>query len=875
MSLAPGTRFGAYEVLSMLGAGGMGQVYRARDTTLGREVALKALPDAVAHDPDRVARFRREAQILATLNHPLVASIYGVEESGSAPVLILELVEGVTLAERIAARRLTLEDVWRIARQISEALEAAHQQGIVHRDLKPANIKLRPDGAVKVLDFGLARALDPVPSDPEPNAAATVSSPALTRVGVILGTAAYMSPEQARGQPVDRGADIWAFGAVLFEMLTGCRAFEGDDPTQTVASVLKSEPDWSRLPAETPAAIRRLLRRCLEKDRRSRLADMRDARLEIEDAQRGESTAPEINGGRVRTRERLLWIAGCAALAIATGASLATRRPAAVAPPPERRVEITTPPTLDPLSFALSPDGEKLAFVATSDGRTQLWIRSLESGAAQPLRGTDGATFPFWSPDSRSVGFFSAEKLRRVEIDGGAARVLGTAVIGPGASWGRDGLILFSMVPDGPVLRTSDSGGPSSVAAGSQSGPGNRYPQLLPDGRHYLYFVAEERTVFLGAIDAPGRRKLLEADASAVVAPPDQILFIRDDVLYAQRFDAQLQMEGEPVRLATGVAVHPFGGAGVSASAMGSIAYRSVSGYQERQLIWFDRAGRQVGVVGKPDAAGLANPSLSPDGRRVVVNRSIDGNSDLWIIDVDRGVPRRFTATPTPDVGGSWFADGRSILFSGIAAKGFGLYAKPVDTDGAALPLRGLTFQQSIAMDASRDGHVLYRTNPRDNWDIWSVSLRGESSPTPVVESPFDERSGQFSPDGRWIAYESNESGQYEIYVRPFNTPGASRLVSTAGGSQPRWRSDGSELFYLTPDSRLVAVPVKLPAAGTDFSLGSPTPLFQVRATSTVQGGVTFEYAVAADGQRFLVNTFVEHPASPISLILNRRPLPR
>ena len=877
MSIAPGVRFGPYEVVSPLGAGGMGEVYRARDTTLGRDVALKILPDAVAHDADRVARFRREAQILAALNHPLIASIYGVEDSTVGPVLVLELVEGPTLAERIAIGPVPFDETLRIAQQIAQALEAAHEQGIIHRDLKPANIKLRPDGTVKVLDFGLARALDPLAKAPAPDAVATVTSPALTRAGVILGTAAYMSPEQARGLAVDRGADIWAFGAVLFEMITGARAFAGNDPAETVASVLRSDPDWSRLPAAASVSVRRVLRRCLEKDPRRRLGDIRDARLDLEDAQSGEvDQRVSAAAGGIRPRERLLWIAALALL-LAGGVGWVTRSGGPAAPIPERRVEITTPPTPDPVSLAISPDGEKLAFVAIEDGRTQLWVRTLESGAAQPLRGTDGPSFPFWSPDSRSLGFIAGEKLRRVGLDGSASRALGPAIIGPGGTWSRDGTILYPMVPDSWLFRISENGGPMVPLPGSTRGPGERYPQFLPDDRHFLYFVAESHAVFLGTVDGPERRKLFDADAAAVVAPPAHVLFVRDRVLYAQRFDfTRLQVIGEPVSLASGVAVHPYGGAAVSASANGSIAYRTGSATLDRQFVWFDRSGARVGVVGEPDAAGPGNPALSPDGRRVAFSRTIEGNTDLWIADVERGVPTRFTSEPTPEISPVWLPAGASILFSRVDPESkFALYVKPSSTDGDATPLSSSPLA-AIAMDYSRDGrYVLYRTGPQTReaqWDIWAVPTTGDRTPLPVVQSPFDDRTAQFSPDTRWIAYESNESGQFEIYVRPFPGPGASMRVSASGGSQPRWRRDGGEIFYLTPDSRLMAVPVRLPQSGTAIAVDSPVPLFFMPVTSTVQGGLTFEYDVSADGRTFLVNARVEQTTAPISLILNRRP---
>jgi Tol biopolymer transport system component len=864
----------------------MGEVYRARDTTLGRDVALKVLPDEVVKDKDRVARFRREAQILATLNHPLIASIYGIDESSGAPALVLELVEGPTLAERLRASRLPLDDALAVAIQVAQALEAAHEQGIVHRDLKPANVKLRPDGTVKVLDFGLAKALASAAGNAELNSAATETSPAMTRLGAIIGTAAYMSPEQARGHVVDRGADVWAFGGVLFEMLAGVRAFPGDDTTETIASVLRADPDWSRLPAGTPESVRRVLRRCLEKDRRRRLADVRDARLDLEEAQKG---TPEPAGTAGRTslgRERLAWLAATVA-ALAAAAWPVLRSPSSIAAPRERHVELTTPPTTDPVSLAISPDGDKVAFVALADGRSLLWVHRLDKGTAQPLRGTDGAAFPFWSPDSRSIGFVSAERLRRVGLDGEKPRELGIAVVSAGGTWSREGVVLFPVVPDSPLSQMSDQGGPQRplpererTPGPGERPPGERFPQFLPDGRHFLYYEAESRRVVLGVLDEPWRRSLFEADAAAVFAPPSELLFVRDGVLYSQRFDmSRLDVRGEVVTLAKGVAVSSLGAAAVSASAEGSVAYRTGLAENIRQLTWVDRSGTHLGSVGAADTAYNGNPTLSPDGRRIVLTRSVNGNTDLWIVEVERGIASRFTDELTPDICPVWSPDGRSIVYSkGVQGGGFTLYLKSTATDRAAAPLADDLRRPAIAMDWSHDGRfVLYRTkeSPAGSWDIWVVPTEGDRKPVPVAHEEFDERDAQFSPDDRWIAFESNKSGDFEIYVRPFPGAGASSRVSSAGGCQPRWRHDGTELFYVAPDGHLVAVPVKLPSSGTGIVLGTPQPLFSIRIRSTVQGGVAHEYDVSADGQRFLMNLPDEQPPKPISLILDRRPASR
>jgi Tol biopolymer transport system component len=877
VAIQTGSRIGAYEVISALGAGGMGEVYRARDTTLARDVALKVLPPGVASDPDRIARFRREAQILAALNHPLIAAIYGIDDSSGAPVLVLELVDGPTLAERLEKGPLPLDEAVPIAQQIGRALEAAHQQGIVHRDLKPANIKLRSDGTVKILDFGLARALEPAAAAALPDLAATVSSPALTRIGVILGTAAYMSPEQARGLAVDRGTDIWAFGAVLFEMLTARRAFDGDDPTQTIASVLRTEPDWSRLPHSTPEAVRRVLRRCLEKDRRQRLGDIRDACLDLEEAT-GTPTAPAaFDRAGLARRERAMWIVALAAVGAFALATTLFRFPAA-APQPRREmhVEIATSLTSDPASFALSPDGEKIAYVAFNDRRSQLWVRSLGSPAAQPLRGTDGAAFPFWSPDSRYIGFFSGEEVRRVALDGTAPAAIGSAVIGPGGTWSREGMILFSVVPDGPLFRMAlDSEIRQPVVTSSPAGGGHRYPQFLPDGRHFLYYVAESRGVFLSSLDDGRAERLLESDSAAVLAPPSELLFVRGGNLYVQRFDtSRLELDGEAVQLAADIAVHPYGGPAVSASSTGTIAYRTGAASQERQLVWFDRSGARVGVVGPPLRGGHVNLALSPDDEEVAFSSTRDGNTNISIADVKRGLPTLFTTHPGPDICPVWLPDGTGILYSSVnaAGTGFALNVKPTTRDGVAVPLFEGQPTRAIGMDYSRAaGHALYRTNTGGHWDVWAVPTSSAGAPFPVASSPASERTAQFSPDGKWIAYESNEQGGFEIYIKPFPGPGAGKRASVAGGSQPRWNPRGGELFYIAPDGMLMSVKVELPRGGTELALDTASPLFGLAITSTVQGGVVFEYDVARDGLRFLVDVPVEQASTPISLILNRR----
>ena len=582
LALTQGARVGPYEIVSALGAGGMGEVYRARDPRLDRDVAIKILPGAFASDPDRIARFQREAKTLASLNHPNIGGIHGIEDGNGVTALVMELVEGEDLSARIRRGAIPIGEALPIARQIADALQAAHDNGIIHRDLKPANIKLRPDGTVKVLDFGLAKAMEPAGGLPAVTESPTITTPAMTRAGIILGTAAYMSPEQARGNPLDARTDIWSFGCVLYEMLTGRRAFAGDDVSDVLASILAREPDLAALPAGAPASIRRLLRRCLEKDRTARLHDIADARLEIGDAMArvdpDVDAVPPASGGR-RTGERLAWIGVLAAVTLALAASWTPAfRPVAVAS--EMRVDIATPPTTAPQSLAISPDGRTIAFVATADDRARLWLRSLESGASRPIAGTDGAEFPFWSPDSRAVGFFADGRLRRVDVDGGSVQTIAIAAEGEGGTWNRDNVILFASLGS-PISRVPATGGePVALPRLAQRGS-DFSPEFLPDGNHFLYYVRgnpEFRGTYIGTLDGTLEpRRLLDTDSGAIYAASGHLLFVRQGTLYAQAFDpGSLAITGHPVSVAERVANNP-GRPAVSVSRAGSIAYRPSS----------------------------------------------------------------------------------------------------------------------------------------------------------------------------------------------------------------------------------------------------------------------------------------------------------
>jgi serine/threonine protein kinase len=858
MALAPGTRLGTYEVVNAIGAGGMGEVYRARDTKLGRDVAIKVLPSSVTCDPERLARFAREAQVLASLNHPNIAAIYHVEEADGVPAIVMELVEGETLADRIARGPIPIDEALPIAKQIAEALEAAHEQGIIHRDLKPANIKIRSDGTVKVLDFGLAKLAEPSAAsgtNPSPlSLSPTITSPALmTGVGVLLGTAAYMAPEQARGKPVDRRADIWAFGCVLYEMVTGTRAFEGEEASDTLAAILRGEPDWSRIPAN----VHRLLRACLDKDRKKRLQAIGDYRLLLDEA----TVAPRK---AVAIRERLVWAAGGVIIAtIATAGVTLYLRPVSVVVP-ETRLQISTPRDAALINFAISPDGRKVVFQAPISGRNQLWLRTLESETAQPLTGTEDGNRPFWSPDSNSIGFFTPGQLKRLDLAGGAVRTLAPSTGPFGGTWNRDGVIVFGTSQAAPLMRVSAAGG-GLVQATHLDAPrqtGHRFPDFLPDGRHFLFFALgtpDSRGVYVGSLDSTETRRVLQADSRAMFAPPNYLLYAQRGVPVAEPFDLEtLEPSGDPVPLARDVAldIGTFGTVAMSASAAGPIIFRLSAG--KRLFAWHDRSGVQLGTLGESDAGQPSIDGLSPDGQTITVSRTIDGNTDVWLMDVVRGVRRRLTTDTTIEWIGQWSPDGNRIVFSSSRNGVLDLFQKAVNgSEGDTLLLASP--EPKNATDWSPDGrYILYSSqSPRTNFDLWALPLFGDRKPFPVVQTPFAENSGRFSPDNRWITYQSSESGRDEIYIQAF-PGGENRLqVTTAGGANPRWRRDGRELFYLAPNNRLMAVPVAL---GPTIKAGQPAALFAVPSNAN--------YNLSADGQRFLINMPAEDP-SPLTVIFN------
>jgi serine/threonine protein kinase/Tol biopolymer transport system component len=882
-ALTPGQRLGTYEIAELIGAGGMGLVYRARDTTLGRDVALKILPDAFLTDADRLARFEREARLLASLNHPNIGSIYGVQEGEPAPgsgrmvkALVLELVEGDTLADRIAAnaqtsasrRGLPVAEVVSYASQVIEALEAAHERGIVHRDLKPANIKVTPEGRVKVLDFGLARAMGSTGSGPQIANSPTVTVNG-TQSGVLLGTAPYMSPEQSRGRTVDKRTDIWAFGCVLFEMLTGAPAFAGDGVAEVLANVIKTEPDWTALPADTPASLRLCLSRCLQKDPRQRFHDIADVRLAMEGAFE-QPTRDSTSNRRISKFYSRLAYAGWAVALMAMAAAVAIVASFAGAPAdlPETRLEIVTPSAADPLSFAISPNGRSVVFQAGQDP-PRLWFRPLDVHEARPLAGTDGGSLPFWSPDSGSVAFTAGGVLKRIDLASGLVRSLANRAAA-GGTWNVDGTIVIGSVI-GPLSSVhADSSTVTEATNLLQGQNSHRWPQFLPDGRRFLLFTLgspEVRGVYLGSTAERGVERLSDRESGYRFMPPAHVLFARQGGLWARRLSSgSTTMDGELVPVARQVLVSPgfFGHVAFSSSSSGSIAYRASAG--ETQLTWFDRSGRPAGTVGPADDGQMRLYHLSRDGRVVVVTRTIAGSTNVWLLDTERGVPRRLTFDVN-DNDAIVSPDGTRVVHQANGPRdGSVVYQRPSDGTGGEIRLLEESVDQwHHPQDWSADGrYIVYGVTSTTGLDLRALPLTGERRPFDVARTPYAESNARFSPDGRWVAYQSTETGQNEIYIQPFPGPGPKVQVSVGGGTLPRWRRDTAELYYLAPDRRLMAVSVA--QSGARLETGPPRALFALSTTTA--------YEPSPDGRKFLVTAVVSH-ASPISVILNWKPASR
>jgi serine/threonine protein kinase/Tol biopolymer transport system component len=868
-ALKVGTRVGAYEIVGELGAGGMGEVYRARDSRLRREVAIKILPAAFTADADRVARFEREARVLASLNHPNIAAIYGIEE-GSADAghhlraLVLELVEGETLADRIVRGPVPVAEVLTVARQVAEALEAAHEKGIVHRDLKPANIKIAPNGTVKVLDFGLAK----VAAGDGADSQAPTATLDRTREGVIAGTAAYMSPEQARGQAVDKRSDIWAFGCVLYEMLTGCAAFPGDTISDTIAAILQSEPDWDALPDRVSEGIRRLLQRCLKKDLKFRLRDIGDAHAEIDEElaaptppspKRTMRTVPLIGAALTVFMVAILVGAGVWFLKRPSPSALQSTVSLVVALPPGEQLVVPA------AMVAFSSDGTHLAYTAQRSGTSRLYVRAMDRQEAEPVPETEGATAPFFSPDGTWIGFFAAGKLKKVPIAGGAAVTLSDAAAGKGGSWASDDTIFFSPQATSGLWRVSASGGTSHPVTTLDREKGevnHRWPQLLPDGRALLFTVSkgpgeDEQHVELQVLATGERRVLIETGRVGRYVPTGHLVYLRAGRLLAVPFDpVRLEVTaGAPVALVENVWDWEQSSA-YAVSDTGSLAYLPGAAWQMNDLVWVDRSGKTSPVGTSP---GLyCHPRLSPDGRQVAI-QVMGPTEDIWIYDLARTTSTRLTTEEGSAQRPVWTPDGARVTYRLSRAGYRNLFWKMAD--GSGLEQQLTRSEEYETPDSwSPDGRILTfsRDGPKTGSDVWTLRADGTGMADPFLQTPFSEGLSRVAPDGRWVAYVSNESGRNEVYVRPFPDHGGKWPISTQGGNNPVWARNARELFYRSGNQMMV---VDINAQPT-FTASKPRVLFE----GLYEAGPDTNYDVTRDGQRFLMVKRVEQPAPAVQL---------
>ena len=889
MTLTPGARLGSYEIAAAIGAGGMGEVYRATDSRLKRVVAIKVLPAAVAADADRLARFQREAEVLASLNHPNVAAVYGLEKTPDCTALVMEFIDGDDLSQRIAGGAIPMDEALAIAKQIAAALEAAHEQGIVHRDLKPANIKVRPDGSVKVLDFGLAKAMEPAVAD---GATAAITSPALTGVGTILGTAAYMAPEQAKGRSVDKRADIWAFGVILYEMVTGKPLFAGDTVVETLAAVVTKAPDLSL----APAAVRPLLRATLESDPRRRLRDIGDAFRLLE------TTTPRSEPIARQSRALVVGLALAAIAALVVAGFAWTRPPAAQASAP-LRLQINFPPGASPdAGMALSPDGRRLAFIVVDPkGLQSVWMRELDSFEARPVPGTENVqTVPlFWSHDSRWLAFVSDGGLQRVNVVEGGDPVVVRPGGEIGGDWNAEGSIIFGTNPAnrdggrGGLFRVPAAGGdlvPLTVVDTARGDYAHHHPTFLPDGRRFLYLRTarpQERSgIYLGSLDTKPENQSTERLIATEYGPvffvqsPDSasglLFFLRDNVLLAQRFDPErVALSGDPIRVASPVGSF-IDRALFSVSRGGTIVYTTSATALTRQLAWVDRDGKVLNSVGS--AATLQEVALSPDGASAAVAipdlLSSSARTELWIWNLARGTQTLFSIG-TGVFAPVWSADNTRLAFT----DGNNLYERPVTAlEDARLIFRAAPGDQIRPTAWSPDGRIILvsRENPQAGRDIWAVS-RADGKATPLIFTPAAERDGRFSPDGKWVAYTGVDASGQNVYVTGVdNSSGTVKVaggpwrVSSGGGRNPIWRADSHEIHYEGPES-MMAVPVFTDAG---FTVGSASVLPAFTTTTRMLATRTGFIDVTADGKRFLVARSVDAPTTraPVHVLLNWRP---
>ncbi|MFN0084423.1 MAG: protein kinase domain-containing protein [Blastocatellia bacterium] len=878
-----------YRIDSLLGAGGMGRVYLAKDTSLKRQVAIKILPPQFMRDPDRVRRFEQEARAASSLNHPNIITIHEIGRVEEARFIVTELIDGQTLRRRMESSRMSLPEALKISTQIAGALAAAHAAGIIHRDIKPENVMVRSDGLVKVLDFGLAK-LKPEHASGGMDLEASTKKP-LTGPGFVMGTVGYMSPEQVRGQNADHRSDLFSFGVMLYEMLSGQRPFQGESAAEAMAAIVKAEPpELSKLNEKVPAQFERIVRRCLEKEPERRFQSASDLGFALESlsTQSGSqpktspepATGKEMARGRMTRHERLAW-GGIVILLLVAIALLAyfRRAPAEIAtvrfsiPPPEKATAFDHP--------AISPDGRHLAFVAAIDGKSMLWVRAIDSIEAKALPGTDDAKFPFWSPDSRQIGFFTQNKLKKAPLSGGSPITICDAqgIASQGTNWGRNGLILFLALEYG-LYRVAAEGGSVEKLQFPVGWVG--YLALLPDGRHFLYSRTgshEGSGIYVASIDGQENRRLMDAEYSrtAYSATPEgkgYIFFVREGMLLAHPFDfAERRLTGVPVHLAD--RVKP---GSVTVSENGVLTYQTIGGINKQQLAWFDRSGTLLEKIGSPEivkvSGGFLVPRLSPDEKRIALARgdSEAANNDIWLLDLVRGAKTRFTDNARPDEDPVWSADGRRIVWSSSRGTEYSsdLYNKPLDSAGQDELLLQDRYWK-FASDWSVAGDIIFnQIHPKTRYDLWILPDDKERKPYPYLVTPYIEVHARFSPDAKWISYISDKSGQIELYVQAFPSNGVEYQISNSGVAQAtssRWRRDGKEVLYVAPDGKMMAVEVK---TGATFEAGNPRALFDLKG---IKGRPDY-FNVTRDGQKFLLKISVEEPGQnpatvPFTVVLN------
>lgn len=887
MALAPATRLGPYEILEPLGAGGMGEVYRARDVRLDRIVAIKILPKQFSSDAAHKLRFEREAKTVSRLNHPHICVLHDVGHQDGIDYLVMECVEGETLAKRLEKGPLPLEQVLKLGSEIADALDKAHRSGVVHRDLKPGNVMLTPGGA-KLLDFGLAKPVARVAS--LATLTVTKQESPVTEQGTIVGTFQYMSPEQIEGKELDGRSDIFSLGAILYEMLTGKRAFEGKSQLSVVSAILEKEPQpIAAIKPMTPPAVDHTIRRCLAKDPEERWQTARDLALELKWTAETSPSAPVPSLTAVGARRRTIRLFGTFAVLIMFGAGLFVVGYVSRSIPEPQTIRASIPPPESAVfsvassivaSVGMSPNGRLLAFTAEEkNGVPRIWVKSLDNITSQPLSGTEYGYAPFWSPDNKWIGFFSTGKLKKVEAVGGPVETLCDANLGRGGTWNQEGVILFSPNISQPLFQVAAKGGPCVPVTqldASRQEVTHRWPQFLPDGKHYLFYVRSVGSaagVYVGLLGSTERLQLISSSTSAVYSPPGYLLFARGDALVAQHFDlTRMRVTSDPVVVARYVSIFPgFNYASFSVSQTGVLVYSSGPSEPGRQLAWYDRQGKQLGKVGPQEY--ISWPQLSPDGKRLAgrLFTQPSGNFEIWTYDLARGVHTRASFSALTALAPIWSPDGKQIAYahSALQASGDHMFLLDADGTGKEHPLEEPLIEAigNYPSSWSSDGRILLfdHLDKSGKISVWALPLAGDHKPYAVMQTQFNAQMGKISPDGRWLAYVSNDSGKDDVYVSPFSKDGARVQVSTLGGSQPRWRQDGRELFFVSPERNVMIA--DLVQDRGELRVRDVRPLFALNLLGGLPGYI---YDVTSDGQKFIASEDVRHTSSvPLTIIVN------